>query len=312
MPNTFNQLWVDKLQAGLKLHLEAGSMTAWMEGNAKQVEYKGGRTVTMREMTVDGLGDYDRTLGYPRGAITGSKYDFQMVMDRGREFILDVADQDETGFIVTAATIMREFQANHVIPEVDAYRIAKIYAEVLSRASGQIDDTAVDDDALLDTLLTDIDTLRDEYLDSSTPVAIIMSGVTQGYFDKNFIRGLEYQSFQSGSINTKVRQIDGNPLLIMPSRRLKSAYDFYDGITGGQTDGGFVPAAGAEDILWMVVPWDAPIAVSKIDQLRVFTPLEYQQMHAWKVDYRMFHDLWLPTAQAEKCFIRTGDITITT
>ena len=81
-----------------------------MENNARGVQYNGGKYIVMSEMEVDGLGDYDRNLGYPRGSITGSKKQYELTKDRGREFVIDAADNDETGFLVTAASVMTQFQ----------------------------------------------------------------------------------------------------------------------------------------------------------------------------------------------------------
>ena len=46
-------------------------------------------------------------------------------------------------------------------------------------------------------------------------------------------------NFRRGALYTKVRAIDGNPFLIVPSARLKSAYDFLDGVSPDERAGGF-------------------------------------------------------------------------
>ena len=305
----FNPIWVEKLQKGLLKHFEMGSLTRWMEGNAIGVDYKGGRKVTFTSLQTDGLGDYSRTSGYPRGDITGSKTEFIMTQDRGREFVIDAADHDETGFLVTAGAVIKEFQTNHVIPEVDSYRISKIYSTVNTVSQGEnISDEDIPAQEVLDVLVGDIAHIRDTYIDSNVPLVIMMSGITQSMLGHQFVRGLEYQSFATGAVNTKVKSLDGDALMILPSRRLKSAYTFLDGTSSGEEEGGFAPAPGAVDITWMIVPLTAPIAVGKIDKLRVFTPEQYQVMHAWKIDYRLYHDLWLHEKDVDSIFIRTGEI----
>lgn len=308
MPNDFSQIWVDKLQRGLLSVFDRESMTRWMEGNARGVEYKGGKYVTMRSIATDGAGDYSRSLGYPRGRVTGSTIQYEMKMDRGREFIIDVADHDEAGFVVTAASVMNEYQRNHQIPEVDAYRIGELYRLIdVETAGAAIDATAVDGAYITDTLIDDIATIRDEA--GSIPLVIMMNPITQMAFGKEFVRDLNYQTFQAGSISTKFKSIDGDGLTIMPSRRLMTEYEFYDGVSMDEVAGGYAPTDTAEAITWMIVPIDAPIAVKKIDKLRVFTPDTFQDMHAWKTDYRIFHDLWLRKEKAEHCLVRTGAIT---
>ena len=120
MPHNITELYQTKVVPRLYQQYFQGAFTSFMENNAIGVEYTGGKYVTMSEMSVDGLGNYDRNLGFVRGNVTGSKKQYEMTMDRGREFLIDVADSDETGFLMNAGSVMSVFQNEHVIPEIDA------------------------------------------------------------------------------------------------------------------------------------------------------------------------------------------------
>lgn len=309
MGNALSNLFQTKVAPGLYKQYIAGATTSWMENNARGVEYNGGKYVLMHELSVDGLGDYDRNLGYPRGVITGSKKQYELKMDRGREFLIDAADNDETGFLVSGANVMAEFQRSHVIPEIDCFRYSKMY-EIMSTGdySGNVSDEAITAADITDILVDDIAEVQDE-MGTDIPLVVIMSGKVQKYFGRDFTRDLDMVQFQRGTLYTKVKAIDGNPFIIVPSARLKSKYDFKDGVTEGQTEGGYEANASAEDIKWIITPMTAPVAIAKIDKMRAFTPDEYQMAHAWKVDYRIYHDLWM-MPDAQRCtVIRTGDIT---
>ncbi len=306
MPNTLTNLYQTKVVPRLYQQYFLSAVTSWMENNAIGVEYTGGKYVQMHQMAVDGLGSYDRNLGYPRGNVTGSKKQYELTMDRGREFILDVADNDETGFLVTAGSIMSTFQSEHVVPEVDAYRISKLYADVSASASDNIIDTDIDPEGITFQLADDIADLQDRI--GNVPLVVMISGAIWKYFGREFQHNLDYTNFAAGAFHTKVRTLDGNPLMIIPSARMKSEYTFLDGVTAGQEAGGFTAAAGAEDIKWIITPASAPIAVAKIDKARVFDPSTYQGAHAWKVDYRMYHDLWMSPNGVANTIIRTGKI----
>lgn len=310
MPNDMTNLYQTKVVPRLYQQYFQGAVTSWMENNAIGVEYTGGKYVTMHDMTVDGLGNYDRNLGYPRGNVSGSKKQYEMTMDRGREFLIDVADNDETGFLVNAGSVMSAFQQEHVIPEIDAYRISKIYSIVSENASDNVIDTDIDANDITYTLADDIATLRDKV--GNVPLIIMMSGITQKYFGREFAHTLDYVNFMKGSLSTKVKSLDGDPFMIVPSSRMKSAYTYLDGITPGQEAGGFTAASGAKDIKWIIMPATAPIAVAKIDKSRVFDPNTYQGAHAWKTDYRIFHDLWMTPKGYNNTIIRTGNIAKTT
>ena len=307
MSNVLTNLFQTKVRPGLEQQYMATATSSWMENNARGIEYTGGKYVLMHELTVDGLGNYDRNLGYPRGSITGNKRQYELTMDRGREFLIDAADNDETGFLVSGASVMAEFQRSHVIPEVDCYRYSKMYSLLsASDYSTNIDDTAITAADITDLLADDIAAIQDD-MGTDVPLVIIMSGETQKYFGRDFTRNLDYINFMRGELYTKVRAIDMNPFLIVP--RLKSGYDFYDGVSTSQEKGGYAAKSGAKDMKWIITPITAPIAVAKIDKMRAFTPDEYQQADAWKVDYRLYHDLWM-LPQGMRCTrIRTGNIT---
>lgn len=306
MPHNITELYQSKVVPRLYQQYFQGAFTSWMENNAIGVEYNGGKYVLMHEMSVDGLGNYDRNLGFVRGNVTGSKKQYEMTMDRGREFLIDVADSDETGFLMNAGSVMSIFQNEHVIPEIDAYRIGKIFSIVNEKAAGNIKADNINPDEITYTLADDIAALRDKV--GNVPLVIMMSGLTQKYFGREFLHNLDYVNFARGAINTKVKSLDGDPFMIIPSSRMKTGYTFYDGLTTGQEKGGFVAASGAKDIKWIIMPATAPIAVAKIDKSRVFDPNTYQGAHAWKTDYRIFHDLWMTPNGYNNTIIRTGEI----
>ena len=115
-------------QTALDQQVLEGATSGWMEENAGQVKYSGGNEVKIPKISLSGLGDYDRDSGYTQGAVTFSYETKTMTMDRGRKFLLDKMDVDETDFVASATTVMGEFQRTQVIPEVDAYRYSRIYA----------------------------------------------------------------------------------------------------------------------------------------------------------------------------------------
>lgn len=308
MAHNLTNLVQSKVIPGLYNMYVQNATTSWMENNTAGVDYKGGKYVYMTEMEVDGLANYDRALGYVRGNVTGSKKQYEMEMDRGRDFLIDYADNDETGYLLSVANVMATFQREHVIPEIDCYRYSKIYETINTENAGNISDEAINTSDITEMLADDITDMQDKF-GSDVPLRIIMSGQTQKYFGREWIHNLNYGEAKVGNVTLKVRSLDGNPFDIVPSARLKSAYTFNDGVTAGQEAGGFKAAAGAKDIKWIITPANAPVAVMKIDKSRTFSPDEYPAAHAWKTDYRVFHDLWMLPKGVEYTKIRTGAIT---
>lgn len=263
--------------------------SAWMESNAGQVKYNGGDEVRIPTISLVGLGDYDRDNGYKQGAVTLGYATRKMTMDRGRAFMLDAMDVDETNFVVAAGMVMGEFQRIEVVPEVDAYRYSAIY-----KAAGADHQTTYTAAAasIMDSLDADITAIQDEIGDTE-PLVVIISRKVHAILNaaKNVDRYINVAEFQNGAVSTKVKTFNDIPLLDVPSARFKSAYTFDAGAT--KDAGGFAAADGAVDMNWIVIARRAPIAVSKQDKVRIFTPDTYQNANAWKLDYRKYHDLWI-------------------
>ena len=87
---------------------------------------------------------------------------------------------------------------------------------------------------------------------------------------------------------------------------MKTQYVFNDGKTANQQAGGFKADTTAKDINWIIMPQRAPIAVSKTDKVRIFTPELNQKADAWKIDYRKYHDLWIPKNRFATIRVNTG------
>ena len=58
---------------------------------------------------------------------------------------------------------------------------------------------------------------------------------------------------------------------------------------------------------WIITPRKAPVAVSKTDKMRIFDPETNQKARAWAMDYRKFHDIWIPARKVEQCFVNVKE-----
>ncbi|MBM6828757.1 hypothetical protein H9X85_03815 [Anaerotignum lactatifermentans] len=268
------------------------STSGWMEANAGQVQYSGGAEVKIPKMQMSGLGNYDRENGFVKGGVTVAYETRKLTQDRGRAFQVDAMDVDETNFAAVAGNVMGEFQRTKVIPEIDAYRYSAIAAAAAKAGKQKEYTPAVD--TIWQTLLGDITQIRDVVGDGAE-IVITMSAKTAGMLDqaKGDSQLIQSGEFVQGGVHLKVKEIDQCPVIRVPSARLKTKYDFNDGVSESQEDGGFAPAADAKDINWIIAVRHAPIAVSKTDVTRIFDPMTNQSANAWKIDYRKYHDLWI-------------------
>ena len=75
-------------------------------------------------LDMDGLADYSRSSGYTDGCVDFNFETVKCNFDRGRMFVVDVMDDIETMGMVFGK-LSSEFVRTKVIPELDAFRIAK-------------------------------------------------------------------------------------------------------------------------------------------------------------------------------------------
>lgn len=293
--------YATQLQKALDDQAVIGLTSGWMDGNAGQIQYNGGNKVRMPEMEVSGLKDYDRDKGYPDGSVTLRFKDYDMTQDRGTSFQLDAMDINETNFVAHATSVSSKFQREKVLPEIDAYRYSKLYA--LLKEADRVTAYTPSEDTVVNKLFADIAKIRDEVGEDVALVVSISQPVkTILELNEKFSKLLIVSDFKSGTVNTKLKQIDNCYLKPVPSARMKTAYLFKDGKTSGEEDGGFAPADSAKQINWIITVQSAPIAVTKQDKMKIIDPDTYQKADAWFMGYRRYHELWLPETRYSRCW----------
>ncbi len=288
--------YAEVLQTALDKKAVTTLTSGFMDANAGQVIYNGGKYIKIPKISLTGLMDYDRDDGYGKGSVTLEYAQKEMTMDRGTGFLLDAMDVNESNFIASASTAAGEFQRTQVVPEVDAYRYSRIASLTAENETSYTPDAGTVFEALVD----DIAAVRDLVGENEEIVVSINSRVkSQLEKLKDFQRFVEVSEFSSGEIKTKVKAVNGAALMPVPSARMKDAYIFADGKTEGQTRGGFKAAEDARQINWIVMPKRAPIAVCKQDKMKIFSPDTYQKADAWFIGYRKYHDLWIKDSMLE-------------
>jgi len=296
MPNALTTGYATIFQRELDKQVVAQATSGWMEDNAGLVKYSGGNEVKIPKISMDGLGDYDRATGFVGGSVTLGYETKTLTQDRGRTFMLDRMDVDETNFVATAANVMGEFQRTKVIPEIDAYRYSSIASQAILKGSARGGYSPAPT-SVLSEIKNDIYAIYDVagevplVITVSMPVWAVISNSTE------LMKVLNTVEFTKGDVKTKVRAIDENPIIPVPSARMKTEYQFLDGKSSGELQGGFQTTGNSKDINWIICPRNVPIAVSKTDKIRIFTPDQNQQADAWKIDYRKYHDLWIKDNQ---------------
>lgn len=264
------------------------SRTSILDTANERVRFIGADTVNLYTTNMDGLGDYSRNAGFVTGSVTGAWEPYKLSQDRGRSFMVDVMDNDET-MGMAFGTLTGEFIRTKVTPEIDAYRFAKYSGTSgISQATpadiviGTTDMPALIQEA--ETVMGD-DEVPEEgriLFISETGYAALKDKITRMVL--NGERGVE----------TAVDYYDGMRVIKVPKGRFNTGITLNDGISSGETNGGYtVPASTSYPINFMIIhPW-AVMQVVKHVVPRIFSPEVNQSADAWKFDYRIFHDCFV-------------------
>lgn len=281
-------------QNNLDTYMMETSTTGWMEETARSlIRYDGGAEIKIPNIVMDGLGNYDRDEGFKRGKVTLKYSTYKLTQDRGRSFMLDSMDVDETNFMASAGTVLGEFQRTQVIPEVDVYRYSKIAKKAIENEKASFGYTA-DESTIFKKLMDDIVRIKEDIGDAEELVITMPITVSNIFFSSDKIKNIvDVSQKNTGDISTTIKTINGIPIITVPTSRMKTAYKFNSG-ADNETAGGYEIDSTAKNINWIIVAKKSVLAVSKVDKPRIFTPEENVLADAWKIDYRLYHDIWIP------------------
>ena len=198
------------------------------------------------QISVTGLGEYDRNSGYTTGAVDLKWKTVAFNYDRGTKIAVDVMDNEESrnlAFGMAGATLMRE----KVAPEADAFTFATIAAlDNISKAQGTIDNATQFLDALL-TAWTKMD-------EDEVPQEGRMLYATATLL--NSVMALD---------TTKSREILAKfgVKKVVPQARFYTAIDLLDGKSGGEEAGHYKKADAGNDINFLIIHKPAIIKFDK-------------------------------------------------
>ena len=243
-------------------------------------ETQDANTFKIAKMNMVGLGNYSKSTGFPAGDLTLEWETHTFANDRGRRFSIDRMDDVES-FGLVAGRMVGEFVRNYVIPEVDAYRFAKIATKAGKKATAATLTDSTAKGALDDGIVA----LQELEVDENRLICFMTPTVAQLLSDnitRTTING-------DNAINNVIESYNGIQIIRVPQAR------FYTGVTldAGATSsaGGYTKTAttGA-DINFILMDRAASVNITKSTVAKLFTPDENQDKDAWQFDYRMYHD----------------------
>ena len=108
-------------------------------------------------------------------------------------------------------------------------------------------------------------------------------------------------------MNNGVEMYNNMRVIRVPQSRFYTAITLKDGVSTGQTGGGYVGTTSTGyKINFLVVHPSALTKVVKHVIPRIFSPDENQKADAWKFDYRIYHDTFVYDNKVSGIYLHRG------
>ena len=240
------------------------------------------------KMVIQGLGDYSRANGFVNGDVTLTWETHALTQDRGRSFQIDNMDNMET--IDTAfGQLAGEFIRTKVVAEIDAYRIAK-----LASKAGTIATPAT---LTASTAAAAVDEAIAAMNEAEVPEEDRVLFVTPQVYkfisqSSDFIKNLNGAA--GTGLDNRFSSYNGIPVSVIPQTRMYTKLTMLTGATGQEAGGYTKEGTTGKDINFLLVHRPSVLGVTKHIAPRIFTPETNQDADAYKFQYRIYHDLFVP------------------
>ncbi|MDD4390595.1 MAG: hypothetical protein PHW03_07315 [Eubacteriales bacterium] len=200
---------------------KAAAVTQGMDA-ATRADFTGVNEVKVLKVSTTGLGDYSRADGYPKGDVTAAWETLTLTEERGKEISVDRMDDEET-LGLTFGTVTGEFMRLHVIPEIDAYRLAKYASqEGISKAAPAV--------LTKDTIIAAIDEAVRQMNEDEVPLEgrkLYINSDLQPILNN----ALNRQWGSDGTVNTVLSGYNNMPITWVPPTRFYTELTLNPGTT---------------------------------------------------------------------------------
>lgn len=266
---------------------------------ARDVKFVGANTIELFKTSMQGLGTYDRQNGFLGGDVTGTWEEHTLTQDRGRYFVIDSQDNEET-LGMAFGTLVGEFLRTQVVPEVDAYCFAKIVGT--DGISAGSHDKLADISHPAKELDKAIAQLNEDEVPEAGRICFMSEKFYQG------VQGDITKTIQNTEtgVNRTIETYDGVQIIRVPQRRFLSAITLYNG-KDGQAAGGYVPAGTNYNLHFIMCDPSAIKKVTKHVLPRIWTPSQNLLADAYKFDYRLYYDLFVEDNKKKGIYFLRSD-----
>ena len=301
MANTIS--YASKYAPELDKMIAQEAKTGFLADNALKARFSGARSVFLPELSMVGLGNYNRTDGYAKGDVTLTHTEYTLTQERSRQLFIDAQDADESGVPDLAGKMVGEYTRTQVIPEIDAYVMATLYGHARQNTNPYSDDTAV---ASLIAAINGAEAAM-EYDGSTSLVAFVDPTMYNILMTSTELqRYIAISDFKQGEVNMKVKNLNGCAIIPVAASRMKTGITLDPGAT--PSAGGFAPSTTG-NIRALVLPRDSASLIKKVDKVDMYSPKEVIDRDGYVINFRLYYDLIVKNSRKNTIFaVATGDL----
>ena len=233
------------------------------------------------QISVSGLGDYDRNSGYTNGSVSVVWKTATFNYDRGSKISVDSMDDEET-FGIAFGQASSTLMTDKVAPEGDAFTFATLAGiPGISKAAAT---TYTDASEFLAALIAAQNRMDEDEVPMENRFLFItptLLGMVQ-----------DLDTTKSREVLARFTQVIAVPqtrfytAIAQKSGKIIVSGEAPSQTTTDETAGGYTKASGGKDINFMIVHKSAVIQFPKHIAPKVITPEQNQTADAWKFGYR--------------------------
>jgi len=285
-----------------EVYKKASTSSILEQPNAFMREGANVNEVLLPSVTVAGLGEYTKDVGYGSSGDTNFSWDtYSLTQDRGRALEMDRLDNTET-LDMGVGVMTGEFIRTRVVPEIDAYRYATLAAKAgTAPTAADLDDGTILPaiDAAMAAMGDAEVNLENAYIFVSYAIYNHMKNADQLVFN--------YDTKGQDGITRRVDTYDGIPVIKVPQTRFYTAITLYDGVTGGQEDGGYIKeVATGKNINFLIVTGNSSMPVTKLAKPKLHNPDNVVGKDSWVFEYRLYHDIIVPNNKVKGIYLHSA------
>ena len=305
---------------------KAQACSSILDGDQDLLKFTGVKTVKIAKFASTGLGDYHRAnkqvsgnyagnstsnydgtevkgYGYQQGDVSLEWEEFTIRCDRGTQLRIELFDDEETdGLAVAAAT--KEFSRTKVVPEVDAYVFSKLaeYAGTTNTDNIQLaSGTGYNANGPIQALNNAFEVLGDLEVPEDDQVIFCSNKFFNQLRSTGEVVKVLRQTEYKENVKFTIGEYEGRDIIAVPANRFRTNIQL-------NGDNGYSWGAGSQKIDFIVVAKSAVAHVTKYDKVKVFGPEVVQDFDGYKVNIRIYHDVFVPDNKRIGIYVHTSNV----